>query len=52
MNNNTVVMIVIAAFVEALDLGALGLMNFDQIAGDPDPNAKPEGTLLYFYAPS
>ena len=48
MNNNIVVMIVIAAFIAPVAF--VLATNFDQIVGDPDPNAKPQGTLLYFYA--
>lgn len=48
MNNSMVVMIVVAVFVAPVAF--VLAMNFDQIVGEPDPNAKPQGTLLYFYA--
>lgn len=46
--NQGMIAAMIAMFV--VPVGLVVCWNFDQLVMGSDPNAKPEGTLIYFYS--
>lgn len=46
--NQNMILAAIALFV--IPVGFVVCWNFDELVMGVDPNAKPEGTLIYFYA--